>query len=156
MSLNKLRNRSSFKQRLTDQRPPARESLSLLLAVTLARPMLRGVARLRSGKEPTVTIEAKAWLTSLACGKAKDLNCGTTPLLARHAREHGRPAEGHCLVNLAQGALGEGCIEEQAEQPSDAVFIIPMTRTWGVRRSRRRPPPDLPPSCMFARARARP
>jgi hypothetical protein len=52
--------------------------------------MLRGVARLRSGKEPTVTIEAKAWLTSLACGKAKELNCGTTRLLARHAREHGR------------------------------------------------------------------
>jgi hypothetical protein len=49
------------------------------------------------------------------------------------------PAEGHCLVNLAQGALGEGCIEEQSEQPSDAVFIFPMTRTWGVRRSRRRP-----------------
>jgi hypothetical protein len=89
MSLTKLRNRSSFKQRLADQRPPARESLSLLLAVTLARPMLRGVARLHSSKERTVTIEVKAWLTSMACGKAKELNCGTTPLLARHAREHG-------------------------------------------------------------------
>src|SRR5206468_5190406 len=29
--------------------------------------------RPRPGKEPTITIEAKAWLTSLACRKAKEL-----------------------------------------------------------------------------------
>ena len=61
------------------------------------------------GKEPTITIEAKAWLTSLACRKAKELGypheLWTTRLLARHAREHGR-AEGHaCLANLAQGTV---------------------------------------------------
>ncbi len=61
------------------------------------------------GKEPTITIEAKAWLTSLACRKAKELGypheLWTTRLLARHAREHG-PAEGHaCLANLAQGTV---------------------------------------------------
>src|SRR6266513_1763975 len=53
--------------------------------------------RPRPGKEPTITIEAKAWLTSLACRKAKELGypheLWTTRLLARHAREHG-PAEG--------------------------------------------------------------
>ena len=37
--------------------------------------------RPRPGKEPTITDEAKAWLVSLACRKAKDLrairmNCG--------------------------------------------------------------------------------
>src|SRR6195256_2853252 len=36
--------------------------------------------RPRSGREPTITLEAKAWLVSLACRKAKDLviptNCG--------------------------------------------------------------------------------
>jgi len=63
--------------------------------------------RPRPGKEPTITIEAKAWLTSLACRKAKELGypheLWTTRLLARHAREHG-PAEGHaCLANLAPG-----------------------------------------------------
>jgi len=47
------------------------------------------------GREPTITLEAKAWLTSLSCRKAKDLgypqmNCGHA-LLARHAREHGPP-----------------------------------------------------------------
>ena len=59
--------------------------------------------RPRPGREPTITLEAKAWLTSLSCRKAKELGypheLWTTRLLARHAREHG-PAEGHpCLAN---------------------------------------------------------
>src|SRR2546427_9046512 len=53
--------------------------------------------RPRSGKGPTITAGAKAWLGSLACRKAKELGypheLWTTRLLARHAREHG-PAEG--------------------------------------------------------------
>src|ERR1700688_4391133 len=65
--------------------------------------------RPRPGKEPTITPEAKAWLVSLACDKAKDHGypheVWTTRLLARHVREHG-PAEGHtCLAKLAQGTL---------------------------------------------------
>jgi hypothetical protein len=47
----------------------------------------------RSGKAPTITPEAKAWLVALACQKAKDLGypheLWTTRLLASHAREHG-------------------------------------------------------------------
>src|SRR6201995_807758 len=63
----------------------------------------------RPGKAPEITAEAKAWLVSLACQKAKDLGypheLWTTRLLARHAREHG-PARGHeCLANLAQGTV---------------------------------------------------
>src|SRR6266853_3720366 len=65
--------------------------------------------RPRPGREPKITVEAKAWVTSLACRKAKDLGypheLWTTRLLARHAREHG-PAEGHVgLARLAQGTL---------------------------------------------------
>src|SRR5437660_12668798 len=65
--------------------------------------------RPRPGKEPTITTEAKAWLVSLACRKAKELGypheLWTTRLLARHAREHA-PAEGHtCLGQLAQGTV---------------------------------------------------
>ena len=61
------------------------------------------------GKEPTITPEAKAWLVSLACDKAKDHGypheLWTTRLLARHAREHG-PTAGHdCLANLVQGTV---------------------------------------------------
>ena len=65
--------------------------------------------RPRPGKEPTITAEAKAWLVSLACQKAKELGypheLWTTRLLASHAREHG-PAAGHeCLANLVQGTV---------------------------------------------------
>ncbi len=65
--------------------------------------------RPRPGREPTITLEARAWLVSLACQKAKDLGypheLWTTRLLACHAREHG-PAQGHaCLANLAQGTV---------------------------------------------------
>src|SRR5713226_7021822 len=65
--------------------------------------------RPRSGKEPTITAEAKAWLVSLACRKAKELGypheLWTTRLLARHAREHGAPAGHRCLANLVQGTV---------------------------------------------------
>ena len=65
--------------------------------------------RPRPGKEPTITPEAKAWLVSLACDKAKDHGypheLWTTRLLARHARENA-PAAGHkCLANLVQGTV---------------------------------------------------
>jgi transposase len=65
--------------------------------------------RPRPGKEPTITPEAKAWLVSLACDKAKEHGypheLWTTRLLARHAREHA-PAAGHeCLANLVQGTV---------------------------------------------------
>ena len=65
--------------------------------------------RPRPGREPSITIEAKAWLVDLACRKAKDLGypheLWTTRLLAWHAREHG-PTEGHvCFANLAQGTV---------------------------------------------------
>src|SRR5947209_13180080 len=65
--------------------------------------------RPRPGKEPIITPEAKAWLVSLACDKAKEHGypheLWTTRLLARHAREHG-PASGHkCLAKLVQGTV---------------------------------------------------
>jgi transposase len=65
--------------------------------------------RPRPGREPTLTVEAKAWLVDLACRKAKDFGypheLWTTRLLASHARAQG-PVEGHaCLANLAQGTV---------------------------------------------------
>ena len=65
--------------------------------------------RPRPGKEPTITPEAKAWLVSLACDKAKDHGypheLWTTRLLARHAREHARAVGHECLANLVQGTV---------------------------------------------------
>jgi transposase len=85
--------------------------------------------RPRSGKEPTITAEARAWLGSLACRKAKELGypheLWTTRLLARHAREHG-PAEGHpCLGKLAQGTVCKILNEEE-------VKLLPRTSRSGI------------------------
>jgi transposase len=56
--------------------------------------------RPRPGKEPVITPEAKAWLVSLACDKARDHGypheLWTTRLSARHAREHG-PGAGQTI-----------------------------------------------------------
>jgi len=75
--------------------------------------------RPRPGREPTITLEAKAWLVSLACRKAKDLGypheLWTTRLLARHARQHG-PAQGHaCLANLAQGTVCKSLDQDEVK-----------------------------------------
>ena len=75
--------------------------------------------RPRPGKEPTITTEAKAWLISLACEKAKEHGypheLWTTRLLARHARENA-PAAGHqCLANLVQGTVCKILAQEEVK-----------------------------------------
>jgi transposase len=83
--------------------------------------------RQRPGKEPTITAEAKAWLVSLACRKAKELGypheLWTTRLLARHAREHA-PAEGHaCLGKLVQGTVSK-ILNEQEVKPHKVRYYL--------------------------------
>jgi transposase len=83
--------------------------------------------RRHPGKEPTITMEAKAWLTDLACRKAKDLGypheLWTTRLLAHHAREHG-PAEGHaCLAKLAQGTVCK-ILDQEEVKPHKVRYYL--------------------------------
>src|ERR1700741_694245 len=90
-------------------------------------PMAALEDRQRPGKEPTITAEAKAWLVSLACRKAKDLGypheLWTTRLLARHAREHG-PAEGHaCLGKLVQGTVCK-ILDQQEVKPHKVRYYM--------------------------------
>ena len=63
----------------------------------------------RPGKTPEITADAKAWLVSLACQKAKDLGypheLWTTRLLARHVREHSVAAGHSCMASIAQGTV---------------------------------------------------
>src|ERR1700727_2163981 len=60
--------------------------------------------RPRPGKEPTITPEAKAWLVSLACDKAKDHGypheLWTTRLAKRPPRGHGGAAGHVGFANL--------------------------------------------------------
>ena len=63
----------------------------------------------RPGKAPVITAEARAWLVSLACQKAKELGypheLWTTRLLARHAREHAEAAGHPCMARIVQGTV---------------------------------------------------
>jgi transposase len=83
--------------------------------------------RQRPGKEATITPEAKAWLVSLACRKAKELGypheLWTMRLLARHAREHA-PAEGHaCFAKLAYGTVSK-ILDEQEVKPHKVRYYL--------------------------------
>lgn len=83
--------------------------------------------RPRPGRDPTITIEAKAWLVALACRKAKELGypheLWTTRLLASHAREHG-PAEGHpSLGNLVQGTVCK-ILDEEEVKPHKVRYYL--------------------------------
>src|ERR1700676_272829 len=83
--------------------------------------------RPRPGREPTITLEAKAWLVSLACRKAKDLGypheLWTTRLLARYARQHGL-VQGHaCLANLAQGTV---FLDQEEVKPHKVRYYLEL------------------------------
>jgi len=81
----------------------------------------------RPGTPPSITGEAKAWLVSLACRKAKELGypheLWTTRLLARHARKHG-PAVGHdCLARLVQGTVCK-ILDADAVKPHKVRYYL--------------------------------
>jgi transposase len=63
----------------------------------------------RPGKVPEITEEARAWLVSLACQKAKDFGypheLWTTRLLARHIRDHAATAGHPSVASIAQGTI---------------------------------------------------
>jgi transposase len=63
----------------------------------------------RPGKAAAITDEARAWLVSLACQKAKEPGypheLWTTRLLARHVRAHAAAAGHPCLGNIVQGTV---------------------------------------------------
>jgi transposase len=101
--------------------------------------------RPRPGKEPTITPEARAWLVSLACEKAKEHGypheLWTTRLLARHARENA-PAAGHkCLADLVQGTVCKILGQEEVKphkvryylERRDAEFEQKMAKVGSVR-----------------------
>jgi len=114
--------------------------------------------RPRPGREPVITMEARAWLVDLACRKAKDLGypheVWTTRLLAQHAREHG-PRAGHaCLSEVAQGTVCKILDAEEVKphkvryylQRRDPDFSTKMAEVLCVYRQvkllKKRPPSD--------------
>lgn len=83
--------------------------------------------RPRPGKEPVITPEAKAWLVSLACDKAKQHGypheLWTTRLLARHAREFARRAGHDCLCHVVQGTVCK-LLGQEAIKPHKVRYYL--------------------------------
>ncbi len=83
--------------------------------------------RPRPGKEPGITMEAKAWVVALACRKAKDLGypheLWTTRLLASHARAHGPQAGHDCLGTLVQGTVCK-ILDAQEVKPHKVRYYL--------------------------------
>lgn len=81
----------------------------------------------RPGKEPEITPEARAWLVSLACQKAKDVGypheLWTTRLLARHARDHAVAAGHACLARIAQGTVCK-ILADQEVKPHKVRYYL--------------------------------
>lgn len=65
----------------------------------------------RSGRPPSITPDAKAWLVALACQKPTELGyeeeLWTTRLLAQHARRHGDSAGHPSLRRLGAGTVSK-------------------------------------------------
>ena len=83
--------------------------------------------RPRTGRDPTITPEAKTWLVALACQKPKELGYShelwTTRLLAAHARDRG-PAAGHpSLAKLAQGTVCK-ILADHAVKPHKVRYYL--------------------------------
>ena len=81
----------------------------------------------RSGKPPTITPEARAWLVALACQKPTELGYSyelwTTDLLARHANRHG-PEKGHpSLAKLARGTVSK-ILRKVPVQPHKIAYYL--------------------------------
>lgn len=79
------------------------------------------------GKRPTITPEARMWLTSLACQKPKELGYSyelwTTRLLAEHVRRHAVEAGHPCLVKLARGTVSKILTRGQVQPHKIAYYL---------------------------------
>jgi transposase len=81
----------------------------------------------RPGRAPRITDDAKAWLVSLACEKAKahgyPHELWTTRLLARHIREHAAAAGHPCLARIAQGTVCK-ILDRHEVKPHKARYYL--------------------------------
>jgi len=76
-------------------------------------------------KEPTITMEAKAWLVNIACSKPKDFGMAaelwTQKALADYARKHAVKA-GHPSLKLAGKATVNRILKNQTLQPHKVKY----------------------------------
>ena len=80
-----------------------------------------------SPKEPTITMEAKAWLVNIACSKPKDFGMAaelwTQKALAGYARKHAAKA-GHPSLSMAGKATVNRILKKQTLQPHKVKYYL--------------------------------
>ncbi len=78
-------------------------------------------------KEPTITMEAKAWLVNIACSKPKDFGMAaelwTQKALADYARKHAQEA-GHPSLSMAGKATVNRILRNQTLQPHKVKYYL--------------------------------
>ena len=78
-------------------------------------------------KEPTITMEAKAWLVNIACSKPKDFGMAaelwTQKALADYARKHAAES-GHASLNRAGKATVNRILRNQMLQPHKVKYYL--------------------------------
>jgi len=81
----------------------------------------------RSGRTPTITPEARAWVLSLACQKPKDLGYSyelwTMRLLSQHIREHCVEAGHPSLAQLARGTVSK-MLRQSKIRPHKITYYV--------------------------------
>ncbi len=81
----------------------------------------------RSGKSPTITKDAVAWLNSIACQKPKELGLSyelwTTDLLATYARRHSAEQGHPSLKRLARGTVSK-ILSKQEIRPHKIKYYL--------------------------------
>ncbi len=81
----------------------------------------------RPGKPTTITMEARAWVVSLACQKPADhgysYELWTTDLLARHVRQHCLQAGHPSLASLARGSVSK-LLRQSQTRPHKVTYYV--------------------------------
>jgi transposase len=99
---------SEIARSLGTNRPRVERCVSKALELGVAQALADLPGR---GRRRSITTEARAWVTSLACQKAKELGYAqelwTTSLLAKHVRNHCQAAGHPSLVKLGRGTVSK-------------------------------------------------
>lgn len=113
------------------------------------------------GRPPAISAEARAWVVTLACQKAKDLGYAqelwTTRLLAQHVREHAEAAGQPSLRKLGRGTVSKILSTNQVrphkiqyylkrrdpEFDAKMVQVLHIYKEVEIWRKKGAPPPDL-------------
>ncbi len=81
----------------------------------------------RSGRPPQITADARAWITSIACQKPKDLGYSyelwTTRLLSQHVRKHAQEAGHPSVARIGSGTISR-LLSEQDIKPHKVNYYL--------------------------------